>query len=117
MIVSDLSKGTNRRYEGAPPIAMEIVSPSSQYNDYIYKLSMYCKYGMKEYWIIDPAKEKIVVYNFGEDLSPQMYTFHDLISSHVCPAIRVDFARIRQILIERGLIPQDSDPEDNRDSN
>ena len=104
LIASELEKYTNKRFEGAPDIIMEIVSPSSIYNDYFYKLAMYAKYGVREYWIIDPEKEQVTVYCFRESLYPETYTFQDTVCSRVCAHIRINFARIAQILLRQGLI-------------
>ena len=51
---------------GAPDFLLEVISPSSRYKDYIRKLHKYHKAGVREYWIIDPYKEKVLVYFFEE---------------------------------------------------
>ena len=44
--------------DGAPDIAVEIVSPDSVQRDYDKKRTIYEKAGVKEYWIIDPAERE-----------------------------------------------------------
>jgi len=51
-----------KKIEGAPDIVMEILSPSTAYYDLRHKKYIYCKSGVKEYWIIDPIERVIEVY-------------------------------------------------------
>jgi Uma2 family endonuclease len=44
---------------GAPDLVVEILSPSTKERDKNYKRKMYAKYGVKEYWLIDPEAETI----------------------------------------------------------
>ena len=63
-VICDPSKVDNRGYQGAPDFIIEIVSPSSQRMDYLTKLFKYRTAGVREYWIVDPEKNRITVYNF-----------------------------------------------------
>jgi Uma2 family endonuclease len=45
--------------DGAPDIAVEIVSPDSVERDYDHKRSVYEAAGVKEYWIIDPDEQRV----------------------------------------------------------
>lgn len=47
--------------ESPPLLAIEIVSPSNSDDDYRYKRSEYAVREILEYWIIDPAIEKISI--------------------------------------------------------
>lgn len=83
------------RFYGAPDFITEILSPSSRYNDQFRKLSKYRLAGVREYWIIDPEKLKITVYDLEHEELPETYTFSDtvpvLISDGECA---VDFSKI-----------------------
>jgi len=48
--------------KGAPDLIIEILSPSTVENDRIYKKLVYEKFGVKEYWIVDPQEEIIEVW-------------------------------------------------------
>ncbi|MBW5447103.1 Uma2 family endonuclease [Cohnella sp. CFH 77786] len=52
---SRLSLLTRRGIEGPPDLVAEILSPSSIRRDKVGKRNTYAKYGIPEYWIIDPA--------------------------------------------------------------
>jgi Uma2 family endonuclease len=43
---------------GPPDLAVEIVSPDSVFRDYHIKRDLYERFGVKEYWIIDPDEKK-----------------------------------------------------------
>ena len=85
-----------KRLEGAPDLAVEILSPSTRSKDMILKLYKYEKAGVREYWIIDPEHQAVTVHFFDTDhYDPARYTFHDqipvAISEGKCP---IDFSGI-----------------------
>ena len=50
------------KIEGSPDIVIEILSPSTAYYDLRKKFRIYEKFGVKEYWIVDPELKRIEVY-------------------------------------------------------
>lgn len=52
--------------KGAPDLIIEILSPSSIENDRIYKKLVYERFGVKEYWIVDPQEEIIEVWSLRD---------------------------------------------------
>jgi len=42
------------RIEQAPDLAIEVLSPSTASNDRGRKMRMFQRYGVAEYWIVDP---------------------------------------------------------------
>jgi Uma2 family endonuclease len=55
---------TGARVSGAPDLIIEILSPGAENErrDRHAKRQLYRKYGVKEYWIVDPAKLAIQIY-------------------------------------------------------
>lgn len=53
---------TERGIEGPPDLVVEIISPSNSYTDRNQKKDSYLKFGIREYWIIDPGNETIEIY-------------------------------------------------------
>ncbi|HIY01226.1 MAG TPA: Uma2 family endonuclease [Candidatus Blautia faecipullorum] len=74
-VICDKNKLTDRGCEGAPDLIIEIVSPSSRHMDYAIKNSLYSSSGVREYWIVDPAKQRTTVYRYVEDAAPIITPF------------------------------------------
>lgn len=73
-VICDLSKLDDKGCHGAPDWVIEIVSPSTKPRDYMTKLFKYRTAGVREYWIVDPDKQMIMVYGFEQDIVEQ-YSF------------------------------------------
>ena len=73
-MICDPSKLDEKGCHGAPDWIIEIVSPGSRSMDYYKKLFKYSSAGVREYWIVDSEKNRITVYNFGQD-DMQEYSF------------------------------------------
>jgi Uma2 family endonuclease len=65
--LSDINKNylTNRGIEGPADLIVEIISPSNSYTDRNQKKNGYLAFGIKEYWIVDPANETLEVYTLA----------------------------------------------------
>ena len=89
-----------KRFEGAPDLALEILSPSTRSKDMLLKLYKYQNAGVKEYWIVDPDHETILVYDFREDnFYPEKYDFNSVIPIHISDgACSIDFSRVNRAL-------------------
>lgn len=66
-VICDQSGFTEQRYIGAPDLIIEIVSPSNQSYDLIFKTNLYQKNKVKEYWIVNPILDNIMVYTLDEN--------------------------------------------------
>ena len=68
MVFCDLKRLRKGRVFGAPDLVIEVVSPGSRRMDYFRKLTKYMEAGVKEYWIVDERKGKVIVYvnHYGE---------------------------------------------------
>jgi len=82
-VICDKNKLTDRGCSGAPDFIVEVVSPSSRKMDYSTKNTLYTNAGVREYWIVDPAKERTTVYHYEEDAAPVMYPFDAPITSGI----------------------------------
>lgn len=74
-VICDKSKLTERECKGAPDFIVEIVSPGSRKHDYSVKNALYSSAGVREYWIVDPEKERTTVYHYEEDVAPTIIPF------------------------------------------
>lgn len=73
-VICDKNKITDKGCNGAPDWIIEIVSSSSRVMDYFTKLFKYRTAGVKEYWIVDPTKEVVMVYRFEKETMEE-YSF------------------------------------------
>ena len=74
-IICDKNKISERGCTGAPDWVIEIVSPSSVRMDYIKKINLYMDSGVREYWIVDPSRERTVIYHFESGVAPVIFSF------------------------------------------
>lgn len=66
VVICDKSGLNEKRYEGVPSLIIEILSPSNQYHDLVIKMNLYAKFGVKEYWIVNPLTKSISIYTLDE---------------------------------------------------
>lgn len=93
-IICDKNKLIDEGCKGAPDWIIEIVSPTSRSMDYNKKLFIYRAAGVREYWIVDPMKQLIMVYNFEHDTFEQ-YSFSDKVKVGIYEDFEIDFAGIK----------------------
>ena len=93
-VICDSDKLTDQGCKGAPDWIIEIVSPGSRKMDYFTKLFKYRTAGVREYWIVDPIKNFVIVYNFDRSDSEQ-YTFADTIKAGIYDDLYIDFSTIQ----------------------
>lgn len=73
-VICDPSRLDEKGCHGAPDWIIEIVSPASKRMDYFIKLFQYRTAGVREYWIVDPGRELVTVYQFEAETMEQ-YSF------------------------------------------
>lgn len=73
-VICDQSKLDDKGCNGAPDWIIEIVSPGSRQMDYYKKLFKYRTAGVREYWVVDPERQFVTVYNFEKD-NMEEYSF------------------------------------------
>lgn len=90
-VICDDAKLDEKGCHGAPDWVIEIVSSSSKTMDYLTKLFKYRTAGVKEYWIVDPLKQHVTVYNF-EQWKMADYSFSDDVSSGLYEGFSISLA-------------------------
>ena len=95
MVCCDKAKITKRGYEGVPDFVIEVISKSTGKYDYKDKRDNYARYKVKEYWVVDPAKNKIIVHLGGTTAE---HTFYDTVESNAFPGFSVNFKEILEKL-------------------
>ena len=62
-----LAEVGRERIEGAPDLVVEVLSPSTFYKDLRRKMAVYSRFGVQEYWIVDPEMKTIELYCRGQE--------------------------------------------------
>ncbi len=57
-----------KNIHGAPDLVIEILSESTAYRDLVQKKKIYAKFGVKEYWIVDPGEKNVELHVLKEEL-------------------------------------------------
>ena len=73
LVLCDRSKLIKRCIYGAPDFIIEVLSKSTKRKDSTIKLSKYIQAGVREFWLVDIEKERVLVYFFESDDYPTIY--------------------------------------------
>lgn len=76
-VICDRGKIDERGCNGAPDWIIEITSPSDPQRDYGIKLFKYRTAGVREYWIVNPQKKTVTVFDFENDLRSNQYNWDE----------------------------------------
>ncbi|KGK91570.1 hypothetical protein DP73_03070 [Desulfosporosinus sp. HMP52] len=77
VVICDKNQLKGTGYFGVPDLVIEILSPSTAKKDRLLKFNMYEKFGVKEYWIVEPDVKLVSVFilqgnkRYGR---PELYT-------------------------------------------
>ncbi|HHV75188.1 Uma2 family endonuclease [Thermoanaerobacterium butyriciformans] len=93
VVICDKSKLDNDGCKGAPDLIVEITSPSTVRRDRVEKFNLYEKYGVKEYWIVEPDLKIVNVFALQENNRygrPEIYTEEDKIKVSIFDDLSID---------------------------
>ena len=93
-VICDKNKLDDRGCDGAPDFIIEIVSPSSRKMDYSTKMLIYSNAGVREYWIVDPVKERTTIYRFEEDVAPVIIPFNQSIQVGIYNDLNINISEL-----------------------
>ncbi len=110
-VVCDHEKLDEKGCYGAPDWVIEILSPSSVKMDCERKVKLYCETGVREYWIVDPEKETVTVYDFAHSDTaqptdgacalaaeswnkPMLYSFTKQVKAGIFENLWLDFSKL-----------------------
>lgn len=99
-VICDRDKLDDHGCVGAPDWVIEIVSPGNWQHDFRRKLALYIEAGVREYWIVDPMKERVIVFpwNQVDDEEPNdvvaIYGFNDRVPVSIYEDFWVDFSKL-----------------------
>ncbi len=76
------------RYSGVPDLLIEVLSPGNREYDLITKKELYEKFGVKEYWVIDPETKLALIFSLKQNRYEKV---SDSISKITSPLLDVEF--------------------------
>lgn len=78
---------TEECLRGMPDLVVEVLSPTSGRRDRLQKSRLYLCYGVREYWVVDPAAETVEVFGASEKgwLLTGVYGPEDTLASPLLP--------------------------------
>ncbi|MBI5562193.1 MAG: Uma2 family endonuclease [Deltaproteobacteria bacterium] len=62
---------------GAPDLVVEIISPSSSFNDSVKKRDIYQRFGVKEYWLVFPEEKAVEIMTVEDGLYRELCSAKD----------------------------------------
>lgn len=97
-VICDKDKLDDKGCVGAPDWIIEITSPTTLQRDYAIKLFKYRTAGVREYWIVNPQKNIVNVYdleNEDEDSNlSNLYNFDDTIPVCIYEDLSINIAEL-----------------------
>ena len=88
---------TEDNIQGAPDLAIEILSPSTSARDKGYKRDLYAKHGVKEYWQVDTDAKRITVLSlnaYGDYDVAAVYGVGQTLTSPLLPGFALNLDEI-----------------------
>ena len=99
MVICKKEMVTKKNILGAPDLIIEVLSKSTRKKDMGIKLAKYINANVREYWIVDIEKERVIVYDIEHDIQTSVYTFENKVPVGIWDGeCEVDFAEIKAYL-------------------
>ncbi len=95
-VVCDRNSITKANISGAPDLIIEILSPSSMVRDRREKMSLYERFGVREYLIVHPMDEIVERYLLvsGRYGAPEIFDWTETLSLSIFPDLSFDLWEI-----------------------
>jgi len=96
-VICDKSGLGPNNYNGAPSLIIEIISPSNQSLNLVTKLNLYMKYGVKEYWIVNPLLNAVQIYSLdkkGDYQQKDVVKAEEIVQSFILEGFEIDVAAL-----------------------
>ena len=95
-IICDESKLDDQGCNGAPDLIVEILSPFNTKHDLDTKFRLYEEAGVKEYWIIQPTDQNILVYYLVDNkyYGSKPFVTEEFVESKVFPDLKINVSDV-----------------------
>ena len=87
---------TEKNIQGVPDLLVEILSPTTAANDRRVKRTLYERFGVPEYWIVDPEAETVQVYRLSDGRYGICLEFRkkDALDSPLLPGLSIPLSEV-----------------------
>jgi Uma2 family endonuclease len=89
---------TAKNIQGAPDLVVEVGSPSTRRRDELIKHQLYERFGVSEYWVVDPDIDVIKVYRLADGrytrVSELALSAGDVLTTPLLPGLELPLAEI-----------------------
>lgn len=95
-VICDLAKLDNAGCNGAPDWIIEVLSKGNTKKEMKEKFEVYEEAGVREYWIVQPAYDNILVYvleNGRFQAQPPLFA-DEQVSPHIFPDLKIDLNEV-----------------------
>ena len=91
-----LTEVGRERIEGAPDLVVEVLSPSTFHKDLRRKMTVYSRFGVQEYWIVDPETQSMELYCLGKEglQLERRFSAGEIFESRLLSGFRVEVSSI-----------------------
>ena len=91
-----LSIVTEKNIQGVPNLLVEILSPGTATTDRRVKFSLYERFGVPEYWIVDPETETVQVFRLsgGRYAASLEFRKEDVLDSPLLPGLSIPLVEV-----------------------
>ena len=81
---------------GAPDLVIEILSPTTMEMDMLFKKALYQRFGVREYWLVDPEEKKVEVFFIegGKYKEKGVFFQHDVVQVRMIQGLSVDLNEV-----------------------
>ena len=85
-----------KNVQGAPDLIVEVLSEGTAYRDLVKKKKLYAKFGVKEYWIVDPSEKTVEIFNNKDAvfILEKTYTQNDTLESSFIEELKIKLSEV-----------------------
>lgn len=89
---------TGEHVTGSPDLVVEVAGPDTRSRDEVLKRDLYARFGVREYWIVDPEIDVIRIYRrdgerFARPIELSRET-KDVLTTPLLPGLEIPLARV-----------------------
>ena len=100
---------TEDNAQGMPDLLVEIVSDTTRRMDEIVKLQLYERFGVREYWIVDPVLDAVKVYRWVDLVFTKVAELSaaagDLLTTPLLPGLEIPLPSDLRVTAAEGWLP------------